>query len=161
VTGHARKAVENAVADLRPLLVHNVHWQRGMGGSVRLGVSAIQPVSAVVLLACDQPAVNGEAIRSLIARRDQTGHLIVASHYAGTLGIPALFDQSCFAELRALPHDRGAKAVIEANPARVAAFDFAAGALDLDSPDDARLWRSDRQHRTAKAAREEAIPPRF
>ena len=28
VTGHAREVVENAVADLRLLLVHNERWQR-------------------------------------------------------------------------------------------------------------------------------------
>jgi CTP:molybdopterin cytidylyltransferase MocA len=33
-------------------------WARGMGSSVRLGVHAVQPVSAVVVLACDQPAVD-------------------------------------------------------------------------------------------------------
>ena len=48
VTGHASTAVENAVADLRPLLVHNEDWQRGMGSSIRLGLNIIQPASAVV-----------------------------------------------------------------------------------------------------------------
>jgi molybdenum cofactor cytidylyltransferase len=141
VSGHAREAVENAVADLTPLLAHNKNWQRGMGSSVRLGVSAIQPASAIVLLACDQPAVNGDTIRTLIEQHHQTGQPIVASRYWGTLGIPALFDQSCFAELHALPDDRGAKAVIQADPARVLAFDFSAGALDLDTPDDVRACR--------------------
>lgn len=154
VTGHAREAVEDAVADLGPLLVHNEQWQRGMGSSVRLGVGAIQSASAVVLLACDQPAVNGEAIRSLIERHDQAGRAIVASHYSGTLGIPALFDQSCFAELRALPDDRGAKVVIQAHPERVATFDFPTAALDLDSQEDVRSWRqAPRVHESSNAAK--------
>jgi len=142
VTGHAREAVTHAVVDLRPVLVHNEHWQRGMGSSVRLGLNAIEPVSAVILLACDQPAVNGAAIRSLIERHNQTGQRIVASHYSSTLGIPALFDQSCFAELHSLPDDRGAKTVIQLDPSRVATFPFPAGALDLDCPDDVRAWQS-------------------
>src|SRR3954470_6464806 len=49
VTGHARQGVENAVTDLHPMFVHNDHWERGMGTSVRLGVEAIQTASAVVL----------------------------------------------------------------------------------------------------------------
>lgn len=141
VTGHAREAVERAVAALHPQLVHNEHWQRGMGGSIRLGVSAIQPVSALILLTCDQPAVNSTVVRSLIEQYDQTGRSLVASHYADTLGIPALFDQSCFAELNDLPDDRGAKPVIQAAPQRVASFDFPAGAFDLDSPEDVRAWQ--------------------
>lgn len=142
VTGHAREAVESAVAELRPQLVHNEHWERGMGSSVRLGLIAIQPVSAIILLACDQPAVNSTVIRSLIEKYHQTGLPVVASRYADTLGIPALFDQSCFAELNDLPDDRGAKSVIQVEPKRVATFDFPAGALDLDTPEDVRAWQS-------------------
>jgi molybdenum cofactor cytidylyltransferase len=145
VTGHAREAVENAVANLRPMLVHNDDWQRGMGSSVRLGVRAIQPAPAVVLLACDQPAVDATVIRSLLERYEQFGSAIVASHYSGTLGIPALFDESCFPELLALPDDRGAKPVIQAVPARVTCFEFPAGSDDLDSAEDVRMWRAERR----------------
>ena len=141
VTGNAQAEVENAVADLHPILAHNKEWQRGMGSSVRAGLSAAGPASAIVLLACDQPAVDGKVVRSLIERYDQTAKAVVASHYSGTLGIPALFAHSCFAELRALADDRGAKAVIQADPARVASFEFSEGALDLDSPYDLRGWR--------------------
>jgi molybdenum cofactor cytidylyltransferase len=141
VTGHAREGVEEAVADLRPILVHNEDWQQGMGSSVRLGFNAIQPVSAVVLLACDQPAVDGKVIRSLIEHFDQADRAIIASFYSGTLGIPALFGHSCFAELQSLSNHRGAKAVILADPTRVTPFEFPAGALDLDSPEDLWAWR--------------------
>jgi molybdenum cofactor cytidylyltransferase len=140
VTGHVREAVDNAVADLGPMLIHNADWLRGLGSSVRLGVSTVQPASAVVLLVCDQPAVNGETVRSLIGLYDNTGQPIVASRYAGAVGVPALFDHSCFSELYALPDDQGARAVIQADPHRVAAFDFPDGALDIDSPEDLRAW---------------------
>lgn len=141
VTGHARAEVENAVGNLKPMLAHNSEWQRGMGSSVRVGLSAIGPASAIVLLACDQPAVDGKVIRSLIKHYDQTAKAVVASQYSGTLGIPVLFDHSCFGELRALADDRGAKAVIQADRDRVVSFEFPGGALDLDSPDDLRAWR--------------------
>src|SRR6187549_3731917 len=58
VTGDSRVAVESSVADLQPILIHNERWQRGMGSSVQLGVSAVASASAVILLACDQPAVD-------------------------------------------------------------------------------------------------------
>jgi hypothetical protein len=32
--------------------------------------------------------------------------------------------------------------VIHSDPARVTAFDFPGGALDLDTPDDLRSWRT-------------------
>ena len=141
VTGHARAAVEHAVADLAPILAHNKEWQRGMGSSARLGLGAVHDASAVVLLACDQPAVDGKVIRALIGQHEHSGRAIVASHYSGTLGIPALFAQSCFAELQGLPDDCGAKAVILADPARVASLEFPGGALDIDVPEDLWAWR--------------------
>ncbi|MDB6170988.1 MAG: CTP:molybdopterin cytidylyltransferase [Chthoniobacteraceae bacterium] len=142
VTGHSHQAVENAVADLHPMLVRNENWQLGMGSSVCLGVKALQPVSALVLLACDQPAVDAKVIGALIEQHDQTGRAIVASCYSGTLGIPALFNHSCFSELQRLSGDRGAKAVIQADITRVTLFEFPAGALDIDSSDDLRMWRA-------------------
>ncbi|WP_395748638.1 NTP transferase domain-containing protein [Prosthecobacter sp.] len=140
VTGHARAAVESAAATFHPLFVHNEAWQRGMGSSIRVGLAALPPVSAVILLACDQPAVDATVIRSLIEHHQRTGLPVVASHYAQTLGIPALFAQPCFDELKSLSDDRGAKSVIHSKPDRVAALEFPAGALDLDTPEDLHAW---------------------
>lgn len=143
VTGHAHEAVEQAAAALSPMIVRNEHWQRGMGSSIRIGVEAVQPVSAVILMACDQPAVNSTVIRALIELHHQTGLPVVASQYADTLGIPALFDESCFAELCSLPDEHGAKAIIQARMERVAAYSFPAGALDLDRPEDVQEWMAE------------------
>ena len=152
VTGHEREAVVAAVAPLHPMLAHNKDWHLGMGTSIRLGLSAIQPVSAVVLIACDQPLVDSTVIRALIDQHTQTGQPIVASYYAETWGIPALFDHTCFVELQNVPDERGAKAVIQANPARVASYDFPAGALDLDTPGDVEAWRlAEKMHQDASA----------
>jgi len=142
VVGHSAEAVAQAVSDLHPHIVRNDHWARGIGSSIRLGIGTMSEVSAVVLLACDQPAVNGRIVRSLIARHDRFGLAIVASLYGHTQGIPALFDHSCFHELRSLPDDRGAKSIIQAQPSRVATVDFSDGAFDLDSPEDLRVWQA-------------------
>jgi len=145
VTGHAREAVEEALADLlspQPLLlVHNDAWQRGIGSSIRLGVAVVQPVSAIILLACDQPAVDAGVVRALIDEHHRSGHAIAASQYAGTLGIPALFAETCFPEFANLPDNRGAKSIIEAQTDRVSQLDFPEGALDLDSQEQLEAWR--------------------
>lgn len=145
VTGHTREAVEDAVADLQPLAVHNAEWERGLGSSIRVGVTRVRSASAIVLLACDQPAVDAAVVRSLIERHEQTRRAIVASRYSGTIGIPALFTQACFGELLTLPDDRGAKAVIQAHPGRVSLVDFPGGAFDLDTREDLRAWRANTQ----------------
>ena len=93
-------------------------------------------VDAIVLLVCDQPFVDAFRIKQLIALRVQTEKSIVASSYANTLGVPALFDRSCFRELLALDDESGAKAIILSNPERVAELPFPQGEIDIDTMED-------------------------
>jgi molybdenum cofactor cytidylyltransferase len=55
---------------------------------------------------------------------------IIASAYNETIGIPALFDRSCFPDLLQLKGDSGAKGIILARPHDVVSFDFPAGGID-------------------------------
>ncbi len=116
--------------------VHNPEWERGLGSSIRCGVQHLAEMEALVLLACDQPFVSGTLISALISQWGATGHQIVASRYANTLGIPALFDRSCFAELLRLPDDEGAKSLVRSSPGPVGEVDFPEGAIDIDTPAD-------------------------
>jgi molybdenum cofactor cytidylyltransferase len=141
VTGANREAVERTVNDLHPLIVHNDDWHCGIGSSIRCGVQQIRDCAAVVLLACDQPALDADIVRALIDTHKESGRQIVASRYANTLGIPALFGRECFAELLCLPDDRGAKHILEADPKRIAHIEFPGGELDLDTPADFAVWR--------------------
>jgi molybdenum cofactor cytidylyltransferase len=58
---------------------------------------------------------------------------VVASRYAGTLGVPAIFPPHARPHLAALRGDRGAKALL---PSTCAVVDWPAGALDVDTPSD-------------------------
>jgi len=71
----------------------------------------------------------------------------VAPRYRGTPGHPVLFDHSVFAELRALDGDRGARAVIERDPSRVAIVEVDAPPPgDVDTPEDLARLRRARQN---------------
>jgi molybdenum cofactor cytidylyltransferase len=120
-----------------PVLIENVEWRRGMGTSIRSGLEQLpRDVAAVVLLTCDQPFVNASILRQLILAWEETGKPIVASSYANTLGVPALFDRSCFEALLQLPDDSGAKTLIASRPADVCPVAFEQGAVDIDTPED-------------------------
>ena len=120
-----------------PALVVNSEWRRGMGTSIRRGVEKLpEAVGAVVLLTCDQPFLEAAIVSGLIAAQKKTGKPIVASSYANTIGVPALFDRSCFDALLALPDATGAKAFILSRHADVAAIPFEEGAIDIDTPED-------------------------
>jgi len=93
-------------------------------------------LDAAVLVTCDQPFVNVAVFTQLMQLRLATGKPIIASAYAETLGIPALFDRSCFPDLLRLNGDSGAKGITLAWPHDVASFDFPAGEIDIDTAAD-------------------------
>jgi molybdenum cofactor cytidylyltransferase len=93
-------------------------------------------LEAILLLVCDQPAINARFIERLIATHEATKKDIVASAYADTLGVPALFDRSLFKELLSIGDEAGAKSIILQNPKRVAQFAFPEGAVDIDTWED-------------------------
>jgi molybdenum cofactor cytidylyltransferase len=98
------------------------------------GLIEMEPtLSAVALLACDQPFVDTAVVKRLFALREKTNKAIVASSYSATLGVPALFDRSCFSELLALEYSNGAKSIILRNRKRVAKFPFPKGKIDIDT----------------------------
>ncbi len=147
VAGHARERIEIELRGTPAVVVENTEWQRGLGTSVRCGLrhllSSRPEIDAAVLLACDQPFLDASVIGSLIERQANSGKPIVASSYASTLGVPALFHRSCFESLFALPDDSGAKMLIESRSADVAQIDFEKGAVDIDTPADFEQLRTE------------------
>jgi molybdenum cofactor cytidylyltransferase len=120
--------------------VQNKQWQRGIGSSIRSGIQELinssPDIEASVLLVCDQPAVDARVIEQLVALRETTGKSIVASSYAGTLGVPALFARSIFEELLSLGDQAGAKSIVLRSSDRVASFPFPEGQIDIDTRED-------------------------
>jgi molybdenum cofactor cytidylyltransferase len=140
VVGEQRDLIEIELHETPAFVIHNPKWERGLGTSICVGLqhlsTAHPKVDAAVLLTCDQPFVEARTISALMTMREDSGKPIVASRYANTLGVPALFDRSCFEALLALPDDSGAKALIESRGADVAEIAFEPGAIDIDTPAD-------------------------
>jgi len=136
VIGSDKDKVVREVKRTNAVIVENLNWNDGMGTSIRIGVQRlidIAPnVGAIVLLVCDQPLVDSNTIEQLIALGENTKKAIVASSYAGTLGVPAVFDRSCAEELLALDDGSGAKPIIFSNHERVSEFPFPKGEIDID-----------------------------
>ena len=120
--------------------VENQQWQCGIGSSIRCGIRGLTDhspeVEATVLLVCDQPAVDVRVIQRLIALRETSGKSIVASSYADTLGVPALFTRSVFEELLLLSDKAGAKSIVLRSSERVASLSFPEGQIDIDTRED-------------------------
>jgi molybdenum cofactor cytidylyltransferase len=140
VLGAERERVAQELAETKEMLVENDTWQRGIGNSIRAGlratVSAYPETDAIILLTSDQPLVDAKTIAALYTKYSETKKPIVASTYAGTVGIPALFSRAYFDELFLLDDEMGAKQVILNHGNDVAEFEFPDGAIDIDTAAD-------------------------
>ena len=140
VTGEDSVQVDLELSGLGVSIAANPHWQSGLGSSIGVGVrhamNLAPDLDAALLLTCDQPFVNAAVLTQLMQLRLTTAKPIIASAYARTIGVPALFDRSCFPDLLRLKGDSGAKGIILARPHDVASFDFPVGEIDIDTAAD-------------------------
>jgi molybdenum cofactor cytidylyltransferase len=140
VVGASAAQITPVLAGLPVSIIEHPNWSNGLGSSIAVGVKHAETIAAdldaAILLACDQPFVNAVMLRQVIQMHLENKKPIVASAYADTLGVPALFDRSCFGDLLQLTGDTGAKAIILARRKDVTPFDFAAAAIDIDTAAD-------------------------
>jgi molybdenum cofactor cytidylyltransferase len=136
VLGAAREACALELQDLRDrlALVDNPDWSRGMSSSIRAGVAAAGGADALICMTCDQPHVDAALLKEIVSMYRTRGVAAVATEYAGTIGVPVLFDRRAFSALAALEGDRGARSVLDAFFPDVATIPFPAAAFDVDAP---------------------------
>jgi molybdenum cofactor cytidylyltransferase len=119
-------------------VVRNDSWADGMGGSIAAGLAELETASeaakvdAVIVILCDQPLLTDEVIGQLIVQFQATGQPVVASAYAGTQGVPALFSREIFGQLLELRGAAGARELLQ-QYAHLPTVDFAGGATDVDT----------------------------
>jgi molybdenum cofactor cytidylyltransferase len=147
VVGRDAEQIKSEVGGLPVSIVVHRNWSNGLGSSIAVGVEhadrTAANLDAAILLTCDQPFVNAAVLRQLIELHLETEKTIVASAYADTLGIPALFDRSSFGDLLQLRGDSGAKGIILARRQDVTSFNFPAAAIDIDTAADYEKLRDD------------------
>lgn len=119
--------------------IDNSQWQKGIGTSIRAGITHLKKqtsVAGAIILVCDQPTLSVEVLKGLVVKQHETNRPIVASRYANTVGVPALFMANVFDKLLSLDGDEGAKKVIKQDPTIVDTIDFPSGEIDLDTRDE-------------------------
>jgi molybdenum cofactor cytidylyltransferase len=118
----------------------NPDWNRGMGKSLKLGVSkAIEMnpmLEGIMIMVCDQPRVTVTHINEMGRIHIIKRPLAVASEYNGTLGVPVLFDRSVFSDLLMIDDQSGAKDVLKKIRTEVMSLPLLGGEIDLDTPED-------------------------
>lgn len=140
VLGAYAEEVAAEVEELSVQPIVNADWSAGIASSIREGVRVVREeatgVSAVTLLACDQSQLEAEILERLADAFDGRPGSRVASGYAGTCGIPALFERSLFERLERLEGDQGAKSLLLDEPDLLRIVPWPEGVVDLDLPGD-------------------------
>ncbi|MDY7004602.1 MAG: nucleotidyltransferase family protein [Cyanobacteriota bacterium] len=128
------------ISDFPVKIVENSDWQAGMNTSLGAGIKTLQTthkiIEAVIIMVCDQPFLSTNLIQKMIDVYYLKLNPIVASEYAGVLGVPALFSSSIFPEMLNLKTDKGAKQIINKYARQVATVNFPRGEIDIDTFND-------------------------
>jgi molybdenum cofactor cytidylyltransferase len=125
--------------------VFNEKWEQGVSTSIHAGLNEADvrapDAAGALIMACDQPRLSSEHLRALLTTFAEQPQLsIVASSYAGTSGIPAVFPKSVYSKLHTLHGDKGARALLAKPPCPLIVLPFEGGEVDIDLPSDlARL----------------------
>lgn len=140
VLGANEPAHRKIIEKLSVEIITNANWQTGMGSSLKKGLQKLlqttPQLNAILVMVCDQPLLTTDHLNNLIQTFKTTKSQIVASHYSGDTGVPALFEKSFFEELLNLENNSGAKKIIQQHKEVVHTIAFPQGAIDLDTPDD-------------------------
>ncbi len=140
VLGANVERIKPEISQLPIQIVENQQWAEGMSTSIRVGLEgllAMNPnLEAVAIALCDQPFVSSQTLDRIVEAYHFTGKPIIASEYAGTLGVPVLFSHTLFSEIMALKSTEGAKQLIKRHIHEVFSIPFPEGSIDIDTPND-------------------------
>lgn len=134
-------------AEIRPALagqivevVLNEKWESGMGSSLTLGLARVREIAprlpALAVLLADQPRIRTDHLQGMRRLFEKQACACVAAEYSGTLGAPAIFRESQFAALAALPPESGAGQLLRSSDVPVCRYPLPEAAIDVDTPED-------------------------
>ena len=139
VLGSDAEAIAAALTGLLSVrTVVNPEWRTGLASSLAVGlreVLADGSCEAALVTLADQPLVDSTGLARLIRAFDGE-HRIVASAYANTVGVPAIFAREYVDELTRLTGDSGAGSWLRARGGEVTAVPLRGAAFDIDGSSD-------------------------
>lgn len=118
VVGHEADSVIDHLRGESVRCVLNSEYENGMGGSLSLGVAALdcEELDGVIVCLADLPQIRASHVRSLVERFVALGaQRVVLPVFEGMRGHPVCFPKRMLAGLKTLSGDRGARDMIRAD----------------------------------------------
>lgn len=120
----------------RSVIVVNSRWRQGLAGSLKVGLAAPSlSARAVLVTLCDQPKVDGAALRRLVDAWRHRPSAAAAARYSRGVGVPAILPRSLWKQVRNLDGDAGARSILRGSAA-ITTVDMPEAELDIDTADD-------------------------
>jgi molybdenum cofactor cytidylyltransferase len=146
VLGSNEHAHLDAIIDLNVHVAVNVHWEGGMGSSLKAGLRYLtigdSKPDAILVMLIDQPAVTTTHLNTIIDNYHKTHSRIVAAEYAGSPGVPALIDSSLFPEVMELDDSSGAKPLLTRYRHMASLIAMPEAGIDIDTPEDYERYKA-------------------
>lgn len=137
VVGANEKEILSQIQNEPVMIARNNNWKEGIASSIHTGLTYLQKhkkeVEDVILMVCDQPYVDAQLLKGLIAAKSLNNRSIVACSYKDTIGVPALFDKEFFSELLLLKGEEGGKKILLKHLNSVTTIPFNKGNIDIDT----------------------------
>jgi molybdenum cofactor cytidylyltransferase len=129
--------VTSSIAGLEATPVTNHHWERGLASSLQVaGAHLLPTVTAVMVVACDQPAIERSHLQALLSGARAAASGCAGTRHGDALGIPAVVPRAWFNSARATG-DRGFGARLRQLPVdTVHVLQAPELGLDIDTPED-------------------------
>jgi len=146
VVSGARPAEIERVARFAGVSVaHNPQWSTGMGSSIRCAARYVAEeiageIAGVLICCADQPYLSSRHLLTMQKKFAQGAHLVVASSYNNTFGVPALFDTQLLCELERIDAAKGAKSLITMHESETCFVNDERLCVDIDTREDWMRW---------------------
>ncbi|HSD17545.1 MAG TPA: nucleotidyltransferase family protein [Thermomonas sp.] len=142
VVGANPDSIAASVADLDCEVVGNREWQSGLAGSLHAAGQHLAPdIRSVLVLVCDQPALERRHLDALLEGARATASGCAATVHADAPGVPAVVPRGWF---ETMPADasRGFGARLRQQPADgIFLLETRELGMDIDSPQDLAIAR--------------------
>lgn len=117
VLGAQAARLQAAIADLPAEVCLNPEWERGLASSLQRGAAVLGAhAGPVLILGCDQPALELQHLQTLLAGAAQARSYCAATRHGDAPGIPAVVSGELMAQARDLRGDRGFGALLARAP---------------------------------------------
>lgn len=136
VLGANAQQIKQQVEHEECQFLYNPQWQKGLSHSIALGLSQLPPhISAVMIVLADQWALSHEDLQTLVKLWQHQPDKIHAASYNGDIGVPAIFPNTYFDQIKQLsPAGGGAKPLLKKYRNQIITVPLENGAFDLDVP---------------------------